>query len=189
MTRETVKTVLLCIVAIPCACLNAPCLICIYYKLRKSSPCRLRHLTHEHRDRHFAGYPTPVKLRSSDSALTLPLSPTPELQKPRHTTSSQSHCLLLMKLPLELRKLIWERCIGGRTLHFTMAHYRGQKQSKLVHIVCQEKPNHKGCFSKWLPLKKEFDDNGNMIATRPWQNSRFLSLVLTCRQMLVLFIL
>ncbi|KAA8570568.1 hypothetical protein EYC84_002830 [Monilinia fructicola] len=91
-------------------------------------------MTHEHRDRHFAGYPTPVKLRSSDSALTLPLSPITELQNSRHTASSQNQCLLLMKLPLELRKIIWERCIGGKTLHFTIAHYRGEKQSKLVHI-------------------------------------------------------
>ncbi|KAF7871776.1 hypothetical protein EAF04_003883 [Stromatinia cepivora] len=177
-TKSVVKAVLLGIVTLPCLCLYAPCVF-ICYQAGKSRP---RHRTHEHRDRYCAGYPIPSKLRSNDSALTLPLSPAPYLQHRKHTTYSQDQCLLLTKLPVELRKSIWELCLGGRRLHFTIAHYRGEKQSRLVHIVCHEKPNHQGCFSHWLPLELPFNDDGNMIAAHPWQNSKFLSLVLTCRR-------
>lgn len=167
--KSVFKSVLLGIVAIPCVCLTAPCIL-LFYQIGESRP---PHVTHEHRDRHCASYPIPVKLRSSDSALTLPLSPAPDLQHRRHITSFQEHCLLLMKLPLELRKSVWERCIGGRIFHLTIAHYRGERQSRLVHIVCHENLNHEGCFTKWLLFDKWFDDNGNMIAVRPWQNSKF----------------
>lgn len=183
VAKIAAKTVLITIATIPCLCIIGPPALIIHHFHRANR----RHPTHKHRDRHHGRRPIPLKPRGSDSVLTLPLSPASHSNSRKHTTSSQEHCLLLMKLPIELRKSIWEFCLGGKTIHLTTAHYRGETTSKLVYIICLEDLNHKGCFSKWLPFDRG-DDNGNMIAHRPWQNSKLLALVLTCRQMLVLFI-
>ncbi|KAL9085803.1 MAG: hypothetical protein Q9165_007435 [Trypethelium subeluteriae] len=68
-------------------------------------------------------HPVPVResqsrLKSSKRATTL------------QQTRSQQQCLLLQKLPLEVRLLIWEHCIGGELLHIV------REPGRLGHVIC-----------------------------------------------------
>lgn len=179
--RWPAKDVLLFIVCFPYICLNIPSYL-IARQREKSRPRYWRHMQHEGHPGHT---PVPMIPRSIDSSLTLPLSSVPDLQRRKHKTISQNQCLLLSKLPFELRKVIWEECMGGKVLHLTLAKYDGETHDKLVHIVCLGEPKHERCFNLWFPRLDSFD-KANMITVCPRQDSKFLSLLLTCRKMLVL---
>ena len=179
--RWPAKDVLLFIVCLPYICLNIPSYL-IARQREKSRPRYWRHMQHEGHPGHT---PVPMIPRSIDSSLTLPLSSVPDLQRRKHKTISQNQCLLLSKLPFELRKVIWEECMGGKVLHLTLAKYDGETHDKLVHIVCLGEPKHERCFNLWFPRLDSFD-KANMITVCPRQDSKFLSLLLTCRKMLVL---
>ncbi|KAM0148893.1 hypothetical protein ACHAPC_007910, partial [Botrytis cinerea] len=176
--RWPAKEVLKLIVCLPYICI---CIPFVFIARQKDKP-RPRNQTNAYREGHHGYSPVPIIPRSTDSSLTLPLSSVSDLQRCKHKTISQDQCLLLSKLPFELRKVIWEECIGGKVLHLTIAHYQGEKHSKLVHIVCKDELGHKSCFNRWLEWTNPDDDNGNMITVRPWQDSKFLSLLLTCRK-------
>ena len=45
-------------------------------------------------------------------------------------TKSQEQCLLLKKLPLDIRLLIWEECLGGELLHIV------REPGRLGYIIC-----------------------------------------------------
>ncbi|CCD43010.1 hypothetical protein BofuT4_P070860.1 [Botrytis cinerea T4] len=128
--RWPAKDVLLFIVCLPYICLNIPSYL-IARQREKSRPRYWRHMQHEGHPGHT---PVPMIPRSIDSSLTLPLSSVPDLQRRKHKTISQNQCLLLSKLPFELRKVIWEECMGGKVLHLTLAKYDGETHDKLVHI-------------------------------------------------------
>lgn len=175
MPPVTVKSVLQGIALIPAACIVALflLLICMFHN---TGPW---HQTNEHRENHHTSCPISLKLRLNNSTLILPFSPTPHLQRGKHKIPSWNGSLLMVKLLLEPRKYIWERCIGGRILHLTTAHYRSKRHSRLVHIVCHGNTHHESYFFQWLPFDGVFDDNGTMIAACLWQDSKLLFLALT----------
>jgi hypothetical protein len=89
------------------------------------------------------------------------LTPPPESQSARqyHT---QSQCLLLMKLPLELRDLIWHECVGDMIIHL-----RYLKKS-LRRIECPSR-----------------DLGRHILQSELYKRRKLLSILLTCRKVQV----
>jgi hypothetical protein len=135
--------------------------------------------------------PEPLEPRSVGSVLTLPIYfPSVSISEvesslwKRKRTISQTQCPLMTVLPPEIRKLIWEECLGGMTFHLTYARYEGARFSKLVHILCQNPgaTNHESCFTRWAV--EDSIITRNIIQPDPTdkEEHKYLSLLLTCRE-------
>ena len=42
--------------------------------------------------------------------------------RPKVKTSPQTNCLMLSRLPYEVRQLIWRQCLGGDSIHLSKKH-------------------------------------------------------------------
>ncbi|APA09142.1 hypothetical protein sscle_04g039120 [Sclerotinia sclerotiorum 1980 UF-70] len=166
--RSAVKEVLLCTASYFIGCLYA-LFVLIFYILGK--PC-------SRFGKAYLKKSSPYTLRMNDSALTLPLSSASDTENRKHTTHTQDQCLLLTKLPAELRKSIWELCLGGRRFRFSLLGGPGES----TQLVCHEEPNQQGSSLHPLPSELPSNDNRNITAAHPGQNRKVFPLVLTCRR-------
>ncbi|KAF7920983.1 hypothetical protein EAE99_007835 [Botrytis elliptica] len=118
--------------------------------------------------------PDPLKTRSNSSVLTLPF-PRENVGQGRKT-SAQSQSLLLSSLPIEIRMLIWEVCIGGNTFHLSLFRFgRRGRHSRFTHRLCL-------CEGPELPLKLHnycYHNDRRFCCT---DKVKALSLIVTCRQ-------
>jgi hypothetical protein len=137
-------------------CLVAPIAKPIYYINRLRWSYKQRKLA---RQKVRCGGPPPQNLTSSKRrrALTLPL---PLSQ--RSKTASQSQCALLSWLPAELRRQIWEECLGGLTLHLNI--HNGHLKSAICSSPGPQELCRGACYSF------------------PKTQRRLLSVLLTCHQ-------
>ena len=103
-------------------------------------------------------------------ALTLPLPPKHNSTK---RTSSQSECLLLSKLPPELRQIIWMECLGHMQIHITIC------DGEFLHDLCRS-PDPGSCdsFLGYNGCHKYNEPYPGAMSKR-----RLLSTLVSCRQM------
>jgi hypothetical protein len=91
-------------------------------------------------------------------------------------TVFQVNSELLTKLPFELRQLIWKECLGGMTLHLKIANRRLRSQ------CCTENVLPDTCWEFFgLQVKDKESKRPN--------KRQLLSILLTCRQVLIVPIL
>lgn len=99
-------------------------------------------------------------------ALTPPL---PRNSRRKQQTHPQSQSPIFAKFSPELRRLIWEECLGGKTLHLRICDRR------VRHIVCPSPVNAQSPTHEcWL--------SGGLPALEAGSGHRLLSLLLTCRR-------
>jgi hypothetical protein len=119
--------------------------------------------------------------RSNESVLTLPLEPVPGMTYQK-ATAAQTDCLLLTKLPKELRDMIWEECLGKKAIHLTMTRDCYTDPVKLVSFICCsfEDIQHRECLGGWRLEGGEYwhqdtpDDDGK---------DHHIKILYTCRKM------
>jgi hypothetical protein len=170
-------------------CLCLPCLVAylpFQYLFSRCCGTKSRKPTYPH------AIPEPLEPRSVDSVLTLPIHlPSESISEvasslwKRKRTIPQTQCPLMTVLPPEIRKLIWEECLGGMTFHLTFARYVGASSSKLVHILCQNPGSlsHENCFTRWTVKDSIITRNIIHPDSTEKQGHKYLSLLLTCREM------
>ena len=98
--------------------------------------------------------------------LTAPLSQA-NLGENFQRTFLQSQSLLLTRVPFDLRRLIWEYCLGGMILHVGISH--DSLDSRLSHVRC--KTHKTALFSHPHTCWDVPDSQRNLLA-----------LLLSCRQ-------
>ncbi|KAF2840981.1 hypothetical protein M501DRAFT_990913 [Patellaria atrata CBS 101060] len=113
-------------------------------------------------------------------ALTPPLvRPAWSVKRMQHQkTINQDECLLLNKLPAELRIMIWTYVVGGQTLHLFEQPYR------MAHVVCKDKVPHRKMFNHpWCRQDIGMDWFRHSMSTPdPKNNRNVLALLKACRQ-------
>lgn len=119
--------------------------------------------------------PQPIP-QSRPRALTLPLPPptkSKQANQPPQTTADQSQSLLLSKLSLEIRRLIYEEVLGYKVVHILSLYKR------MAHVRCNDAKNS-------LPYRHRCFPGPVMVTGRSvdWvsRSGGLLGLLKTCRQ-------
>lgn len=115
-------------------------------------------------------------------ALTLPLPVVlgPDTQS-KQSTSSQTQCTLLSRLPPELRRPIYEEILGNRTIHIEIKFLERLKEWRWWHCVCDREPDRKWWRDRCQP---RFVDWGRAckVSSEKRRMEVDTSIIFTCRQ-------
>lgn len=107
-------------------------------------------------------------------ALTIPLLDTQSC-----VTANQSRSLLLARLPLEIRQMIWKESIGTRAYHLQILRGNRQRIGIFNGVPC-ELPNPVACHHFRTRKRCRADYSVDPILNH---NPALLSVLLSCRQM------
>lgn len=114
--------------------------------------------------------PKPQFLKPRKRTLTLPMSAG---GRTRLRTDSQSECVLLWRLPVELRRQIWEYHLGGIVFHMSVVKRKLASFTCTSPDECSNLRRH-SCSRSYAIKRFQECDNRNLLA-----------LLLTCRQVYV----
>jgi 2EXR family len=114
----------------------------------------------------------PYPLKSRGRSLTLPLQPS---SGRKQRTDAQVKSVLLSKLPLEIRQMIWKECVGNRTIGLKIHHRR------LVSLVFRRYGTQNE--EQEEQARRHFNGQSKKKATKDQYKPHLVQMLRTCRQM------
>lgn len=129
--------------------------------------------------------PPPPRILPAHRPRALTLSSSSYISATRKVIGDQSKCVLLGKLPSELRQMIWRECIGG--VHaYHLDTVRSKYTERLIVVnrkICRLRGFCNGLDGSGIPCHSE-DDYNSMKRVPAASNRKIgmVSMLLSCRQ-------